>query len=230
MMGFTMIAAQALQRAIEMAATRPLCQKSHRGVILFHPDREGCTLAVNGPPAGFKCDGSTACRAACRDVAVHAEARAILGGLARGYRLREGWQLLHVKVADGAPVPSGPPSCVRCSALILESGIAKVWLLHEDGLRAYDAVEFHRLSLEYHGLPTTRAGVVAAPKAREVCTDINIAIGEIRITPWAQVMGATPPGGYELRDRALFQVERGRTLTDAEREMLLTIANGLRAL
>lgn len=146
----------ALQRAIEMATTLPLCQKSHRGVILFHPDQEGCTLAVNGPPVGFKCDGSTACRAACRDVAVHAEARAILGGLAHGYRLRDGWELLHVKVIDGQPVPSGPPSCVRCSALIVESGIPKAWLLHEQGLTSYSAEEFHALSLRYHGLPGTR--------------------------------------------------------------------------
>lgn len=231
-----MTAAQALQRAIEMAVTRPLCQKSHRGVILFHPDRDGCTLAVNGPPRGFKCDGSPACRAACRDVAVHAEARAIMDALEHGTSLRDdlmgsaGWELLHVKVIDGAAVPSGPPSCVRCSALILEAGISKVWLLHEDGLKSYTAVEFHRLSLEHHGLPTTRAGAVATPKRREICTDINLAIGEIRITPWAQVMGATPPGGYELRDRAVFKAEHGQPLTDAEREMLLAIANGLRAL
>lgn len=232
-MGFTMTENQALQHAI-MVANASDCAKSKRGVVIFHAgdavQHGPARSATNGPPHPFTCDGSPACRAGCRDIAIHAEARAIIQALEAGVNLRDGWELLHVKVIDGAPVPSGPPSCVRCSALILESGIARVWLLHAEGLVGYSAVEFHRMSLEHHGLQTTRVGTVATPKGREICTDINIAIGEIRAKPWAKVMGATPPGGYELRDRALFRAERGQPLTDAEREMLLTIANGLRAL
>lgn len=160
----------ALDIAAKVAAIYPLCRKSQRGVTIFHPDSGDSIYAVNGPPKGFRCDGSAACRASCRDVAVHAEARAILYAGERGFQLRKGWELLHVKVADGALVPSGPPSCVRCSALILESGIAKVWLLHEDGLRAYHAVEFHRLSLEYHGLP---AVTIESPPASKSCACDN---------------------------------------------------------
>jgi hypothetical protein len=215
----------ALKRATEAGAASP-CAKSKRGVVVFHPCQPiHFYPSANHPPAPFICDGSPPCRAACRDVAVHAEAAAVLAALAAGVKLAEGWELLHVKVVDGRPVPSGPPSCVRCSTLILEAGIRRVWLLHESGLKGYDAVEFHRLSLEHHGLPTTRA----QPAAREICTDINVAIGEIRATPWKCVMGSTPPGGYELRDRALFKVERAQTLTDDERLILLAIANGLRA-
>jgi deoxycytidylate deaminase len=216
----------ALKLATLAGASSP-CAKSKRGVVIFHPCQPlHFHPGVNHPPAPFICDGSPACRAACRDVAVHAEAAAILSARAAGVKFAEGWELLHVKVVDGKAVPSGSPSCIRCSALILEAGVRRVWLLHENGLRSYDPVEFHRLSLEHHGLPAARA----KPATREICTDINIAIGEIHATPWGYVMGATPPGGYELRDRALFKVKRGQTLTDDERSILLAIANGLRAL
>jgi deoxycytidylate deaminase len=89
-------------------------------------------------------------------VAVHAEERAILAALADGIQLGPGWELLHVRVVNGKAVPSGPPSCVKCSRLILESGISTMWLLHTEGLVAYAAERFHELSLAFHNLPTTR--------------------------------------------------------------------------
>jgi len=147
------------QRALELAVdagAKAACQKSRRGVVIFHAACEGSVSASNGPPVPFVCGGSADCRAACREVAVHAEARALLAFKAADPLDRLGWELVHVKVVDGRPVPSGPPSCVRCSALILEAGIARVWLLHEDGLRAYSAIEFHALSLQHHGLPAPR--------------------------------------------------------------------------
>jgi hypothetical protein len=60
--------------------------------------------------------------------------------------------MLHVKVVDQEAVPSGPPSCIDCSKAILEAGIKVMWLLHEDGLKGYPALDFHNLSLAYHGL------------------------------------------------------------------------------
>ena len=145
----------ALSLAVEAGALAT-CQKSLRGVVIFHPHDPRRIAAFNGPPAPFACDGSAACRAACNQVAVHAEERAIVAALADGFQLDLGWQMLHVKVVDGQAVPSGPPSCVKCSRLILEAGISTMWLLHADGLVSYPAERFHELSLAHHGLPTTR--------------------------------------------------------------------------
>lgn len=90
-----MTAEQALQHAVEAARTSP-CAKSKRGVVVFHPVTGRWAAASNGPPSPFVCDGSVACRAGCRDVAVHAEARAILATFAR-YRMPtlRSYHLLH---------------------------------------------------------------------------------------------------------------------------------------
>jgi hypothetical protein len=61
--------------------------------------------------------------------------------------------MLHVKVVKGIATISGPPSCWQCSRLILEAGIAGMWLLHSEGLHRYTAEEFHRLTLEHCKLP-----------------------------------------------------------------------------
>jgi hypothetical protein len=74
---------------------------------------------------------------------VHAEQAALLRV---GRRARDS-EMLHVKTVDAALVPSGPPSCVECSKLILAAGIAGMWLFHADGWRRYDASDFHGVSL-----------------------------------------------------------------------------------
>lgn len=141
------------------AGDRSTCTKSKRGVVIFdHAVSKLLSLAWNSPPAPFFCDGSEACRAACGRVAVHAEERAILHALAHGATLK-GASLLHVKVVRGEAVASGPPSCAQCSRLILEMGIARVWLLHATGWHSYDAVEFHSLSLAANTLPAVFGGV-----------------------------------------------------------------------
>jgi len=146
----------ALSKAVEAGALAT-CQKSLRGVVIFHPDQPRSVAVFNGPPEPFVCDGSADCRAGCNTVAVHAEERAILAALGAGYQLWAGWEMLHVKVVDGQAVASGPPSCVKCSRLILESGLARMWLLHREGLVAYTAERFHELSLIHHNLPAPRA-------------------------------------------------------------------------
>ena len=133
------------------------CAKSKRGVVLFSRAHGVLSSGYNGPPAPFSCDGSDRCRVACGKICVHAEMRAILALDSHARKVHakmNSLEMLHVKVdKDGYAVPSGPPSCWECSRHILEAGISYMWLLHEDGLRRYDAVEFHRLTLRHHGLP-----------------------------------------------------------------------------
>lgn len=140
-----------LGRAVTAACESP-CQKSKRGVaILLLGDKETAIVTgYNQPPAGLPC--TTACLESkrCAKSAVHAEMDALLKVDPIDLL---GADVLHVKVVDGKPVPSGAPSCVDCSKHILHVRCAAVWLLHEDGLRRYPAEEFHRLSLRAQGLP-----------------------------------------------------------------------------
>lgn len=144
----------ALSIAVSIGTSSP-CEKSKRGVVIWRPgDSESFMGGYNHPPSPFKCDGSEACRASCGKVCVHAEAHALLGAK----KSVRGMDMLHVKVVDGEAVASGPPSCWQCSRLMLEAGVAGMWLLHEDGLRRYDIEEFHALTLQHCGLPVIREG------------------------------------------------------------------------
>lgn len=141
----------ALRAAIKVGATSP-CQKSKRGVVLFTRQYGVCSEGRNHPLLD-PCDGSAKCRARCSMQCVHAEQDAMLTSTLYAYDGHDDYpdtpiELLHVKVVNGEAVTSGPPSCPQCSKLILRSErIRKIWLLHKDGLRGYDPVEFHRLSL-----------------------------------------------------------------------------------
>lgn len=142
---------QALQIA-EAVASQSKCAKSKRGVIIW--DASGIlSCGSNSPPPGFVCDGSDACRASCGKVAVHAEQRALLKALSSVV----GAEMLHTKVNEyGRAVPGGPPSCSDCSKLIVEAGIARMWLYETvDGtptLVRYTAEEFHSKTLLNCGL------------------------------------------------------------------------------
>lgn len=143
---------QALERAVNAGRMSP-CSKSQRGVVVWNRELfDILAIGYNHPPLPFFCDGSEACRASCREVCVHAEQHALLNAK-QGVR---GLDMLHVKVVDGVAVPSGPPSCPRCSLLILEAGIKTMWLLHADGLRGCSAEEFHELTMRYRKLPVIR--------------------------------------------------------------------------
>lgn len=142
----------AIQRAIQLAAMSP-CQ-SKRGAVIWFPEntlKKKLVLVAagyNNQPQPFMCDGTKLCRQTCRKRAVHAEQAALI--LSQLYFTESviGAEMLHVKVVDGLLVPSGGPSCVECSKLLLVAGISRMWLFHADGWRAYDAVEFHQLSIE----------------------------------------------------------------------------------
>jgi deoxycytidylate deaminase len=135
----------AIERARESSLESPCVSK--RGAAIWCPmdDAIGGYLVSTGFNDRVGCTGDAACKAECRNWAVHAEMRAILA--ARQF-VRDDYELLHVKTVDGAIVPSGGPSCVLCSHMILAAKIAGVWLYHETGWRRYGAAEFHALSLE----------------------------------------------------------------------------------
>lgn len=141
-----------LPYAVTIGSSSPCC-KSKRGVVTWDTSTgEMLTLAHNRPPDPFVCTKDAACKAVCGKVCVHAEEGAMFCLTPADRNVH----MLHVKVVDGEAVPSGPPSCVRCSAKILAiCGITGMWLLHEDDLRLYDPVEFHKLSLQHHGYPCT---------------------------------------------------------------------------
>jgi hypothetical protein len=169
----------ALRDAVHVGKSSP-CAKSKRGVVIFVRGYGIVGSGFNHPPEGMTCDGSAVCREHCRDLCVHAETAALLmlpRGLGpsiaqqwrhvgRGISIIDpidvvlpgfcptGLEVLHVKVVDGEAAVSGPPSCVRCSALLCDdTRISKIWLLNSAGLVSYDRAEFHRESLLFHKLP-----------------------------------------------------------------------------
>lgn len=125
--------------AIEVSTWSPC--RSKRGVVIFSGD-DVLSHGHNSKPSGFECDGSEACKATCRREAVHAEQRALLN-----LRSPATCEMLHVKTVDGALVPSGGPSCVECSKLLVAARVTAAWLYHEHGWQRYVMAEFHRLSL-----------------------------------------------------------------------------------
>lgn len=138
--------------AIDAAVTasyRSPC-RSKRGVSIW---RESGLISsgFNDVVLPFRCAGDAACKATCAERAVHAEQLALL----RAHRSLDDAQMLHVKTVDGLLVPSGSPSCVQCSKLIVASGLLFMWLFHEDGWRRYDATLFHKLSVEQPVRETT---------------------------------------------------------------------------
>jgi len=141
---------EALKLATETASLSPCC-KSKRGVVVWKPgEAMPAAVGFNHPPKGFTCDGSRACRAHCNKLCLHAEEDALLNVPEKDV---SEYELVHVKAVDGEAVASGEPSCWQCSRKMLDKGIKRVWLLHEDGLVPYTARTFHRMTLDYCGLP-----------------------------------------------------------------------------
>jgi deoxycytidylate deaminase len=140
--------AEVIHLAITQATLSPC--RSKRGAVIFR-DTRIIAHGYNYKPRGFDCDGTEACKATCRVEAVHAEQSALMLALATTMTVR-GADLVHVKAVADQLVPSGPPSCVQCSKLLLVAGISGVWLFHDHGTDApgwewYDAHRFHALSL-----------------------------------------------------------------------------------
>lgn len=161
-------------------ARQRACAKSYRGSVVYGIAFDGSAAdhghGHNGPPRGFACDGSEACRKACRYLCEHAEARAVREAIE--YAHFGPFDLVHVKAdAAGELVAGGGPSCAACSRLILDVGfIAGVWLyemnrqldtspeldgsgvfVERPAWRRYTADQFHEISLRASGLPVIRS-------------------------------------------------------------------------
>lgn len=140
---------QALEAAVEAGRQSP-CQKSKRGVVIFHEKMPHVIASAwNTPPEGFVCSGDETCQKYCGKLCVHAEIAALL----KAGPNAAGCDMLHVKVVNGEAVASGPPSCADCSKAIIEAKIVTMYLVHQNSLLGYDARNFHALSLSNNHLP-----------------------------------------------------------------------------
>lgn len=174
------------------AAMKSPCAKSKRGAVIFSPEEAdrlatntnevfaqqygtfteahrraaeirtvARSVGYNGQPPPFKCAGTKLCGEDCAKLCLHAEQRAILD--MRGEDCDQ-LELVHVKVVDGQVVPSGGPSCWQCSRIIVEVGLAGVWLYEgprgprgprgvaHTCWRFYDAAYFHKVTLASNGI------------------------------------------------------------------------------
>lgn len=168
--------------AVTVATSSP-CAKSKRGVVIYDQlDARIISSGCNRQPEPFRCIDTPQCRTECAKLCSHAEQRAIIAALVNRDRPRmDRLDLLHVKVRDGQLVadPDDRPSCWQCSRMIVEVGLAGVWL-YEDrdastpddfsrwlggkpererkpqlGWHYYTATEFHRETQINCGLPNT---------------------------------------------------------------------------
>lgn len=153
----------ALRYAITEASRSP-CAKSQRGVVIFN--EEGLLAkGFNHPPPPFACGRDDGCREQCNRVCVHAEQAALVQYQGDGGPRPS---MIHVEAVEGDAVPSGGPSCWQCSRLILlVPRLVGIWLLHEDGLRLYDPLTFHRETLRTCNLPVTENPQGHVPKRIE---------------------------------------------------------------
>lgn len=145
----------AIRAAVE-AGRRSPCAKSKRGAAVFRRAcSTGCCERVlgvgwNAQPVPFSCTGSSACKAACGKLCLHAEARAIR---AAWREWTGGVELVHAKVVNGLLVPGGGPSCWQCSREVLDVGLAAVWLYEgPDGRRPehYRCTACSEIMTQYH--------------------------------------------------------------------------------
>lgn len=120
-----------VDNAIHEARRSPCAKRKVGAAVFLVGDTATYGLGYNGPSGGRICDGSASCRASCRDRCVHAETRAL-------HEFMDGshgapFDIVHVKLdaAGDLEACTDGPSCVRCSALILDVGIVGVWLYEE---------------------------------------------------------------------------------------------------
>lgn len=215
-----------LERAIEVATSIAnavpdgACQKSHRAAVIFKWSRrhdaehvDVLTVAVNGPPYGFRCSRDEACRLHCGKVCVHAEEGALLYTAPND---TYGAEILHAKVVGGQIVASGPPSCWQCSRAILERGLAGVWLLHDSGWRRYVPDDFHEMTLNNHGLPTHRGEIMKRATGLRV-EYYKDAVGKYRWTQYAENGVIRDASSEAFHDLAMAQENWTERLAEAEK-------------
>lgn len=81
---------------------------------------------------------------------VHAEQRAILDALRSYSYYVPGSKLYFVRVDDEGNIKrSGQPYCTICSKMSLDVGISEFYLWHQEGIGAYNTLEYNELSFKY---------------------------------------------------------------------------------
>jgi deoxycytidylate deaminase len=97
------------------------------------------------PPVGSKHD-HTCC--------VHAEWRAVLDAVARHPDAIADSTIYFTRVDAGDRIiHSGKPYCTVCSRIVLDVGISRFVLWHEEGMTEYDTVEYNDLSYAFKNGP-----------------------------------------------------------------------------
>ncbi len=80
----------------------------------------------------------------------HAEQRAMMDALKKGYDLT-GSSIYFTSVDEnGDRLKSGEPYCTHCSKMALDLGVGTWFLEKEEGTVMYDSSEYHEISYKYH--------------------------------------------------------------------------------
>lgn len=135
--------------AIEAAHSN--CKKTKRGAVIVSDPfliSSGYNYSVDPQSCCLRKDIQRGMRSELCN-AIHAEQKAIDDALLQNQDIK-GARLYHVEVKDKVMVYSGPPSCPICSKAILDHKLRDVVLWQKQGYVIYPALEFHRLSIEYH--------------------------------------------------------------------------------
>jgi len=136
-------------------ADKALCLKAKCGAIIVK-DGEIIGEGYNAPPLDKEenrtCDkefspGKLKYDKTC---CMHAEWRAIMDALKRNSKKIKGSTLYFTRVDESGNIKkSGKPYCTVCSRMVLDAGIEKFVLWHEEGICEYPTGEYNRLSYEY---------------------------------------------------------------------------------
>ncbi len=138
-------------------AVLALCKRDRCGAVIVK-DNEIIGSGYNAPPQDdsrntkchFEYPENIRKPKSDRTCCVHAEWRAILDAVKKNPEKLIGSTLYFARVdTEGKILFSGDPYCTVCSRLALDTGIAFFALWQEDGIRAYDTIEYNDLSYQF---------------------------------------------------------------------------------
>ena len=135
-------------------ARRSTCMRSKCGSVIVQNGKV-IGKGYNSPPGNIeeqrrcKCDKAEYHRKVTdKTCCVHAEQRAILDAVKNYPEEIPGSVLYFVRLGDPGHV-SGRPYCTICSKMCLDVGIRLFILRQKEGICAYTAEEYNRLSYQY---------------------------------------------------------------------------------
>jgi len=143
-----------LLQATEVAK-KALCLKAKCGAVIVK-DNENIGEGYNAPPQDK--EENRVCEKEFppgkpkydRTCCMHAEWRAILEALRKNPEKVLGSKIYFSRADENGEVKkSGQPLCTVCSRMVLDVGIEKFVLWHEDGIAEYPTNEYNLLSYEY---------------------------------------------------------------------------------